>query len=308
MAAPLSSYIPTLTREDVIPYLTGDAARRLVELPAHARADLSNVYLRSNSCAVCKVYALALIEHPVTTVIATQVSGVRSSPSHFEMTLTNTNLSDVIEFCVDVCQQKRYEGNQAKRHVFLLSIVETLKLSKFAALRSLLFDFQNTSWFILMSYPDVPIPRCLIDTCSIINLCPFDLDRFKRAKGITSHAGRSTDPIDIILLNHFTKKTALDTFVGSRMDELVRGTRDTYQERLKDFVIKVGASCVPVHTLSHLLLEWGRQTQVDLPRLITLLAAMEHTCRISSKQIFALEYYIDAIVKACCGASSRPTP
>ena len=278
--------------------------------------------------------------------LSTTVEGVRSCPSHFEVIIHNGNLIEATDYCATVCKvgpmNQNKNKNQNQRHTFLIYITSPLGKGRAACLRALLLDHPLNAWFIVIANPDTPVSAAIIETCSVINLCKFDLDRFASDRNLGVVEGKGKDPLDLLIAAN--RKSAaerategatdsmLDTFVRARFNSMLQSfiatglcfkggkgckeCKDPYQEQLKDFCIRIGASCIPIKRLGFSILssfsfsfsqtdssKEKENEKEDLHiQLLHLVTKMEHMCRISSKQIFALEFYIDACIR--CIANS----
>lgn len=333
----LDSLIPELTIDDVRPYLKDQAALALLSLSQSVDGgDFPNVFIRSNSVAVSRAYALAIcmplskkkdkaklfnqyqaIQLPG---LSTTVEGVRSCPSHFEVIIHNRNLIEATDYCTTVCKVGPMNKNQKQRHIFLIYITSPLGKGRAACLRALLLDHPLNAWFIVIANPDTPVSAAIIETCSVINLCKFDLDQFASDRNLDSFKEKGKDPLNLLIAANRQSATEratdsmLDTFVRAQFNSMLqsfvamgqgkggKGCKDPYQEQLKYFCIRIGASCIPIKRLGLSILSSSsigssKEKEKVYIQLLHLVTKMEHMCRISSKQIFALEFYIDACIR-----------
>jgi hypothetical protein len=328
----LDTLIPELTIDDVRPYLKDQAALSLLSLAEGEIKDFPNVFVRSNSVAVSRAYALALSPSPSLSLSkpsyqTTSVEGVRSCASHFEVIIHNGNLIEATEYCAGICKVGSCYYRSENRHTFLIYIMSPLGKGRAACLRALLLDHQANAWFVVISNPDTPVCTAIRETCTVINLCKFDLERFAIDRNLL--LGGSRDPLDLLIsaqreAGKEKEVAMLDAFVRARFNAMLNSwnskakdrEKEPYQEQLKDFCVRIGASCIPIKRLGFSILssylhclaskeENGKEEKDKQHELLHLVTKMEHMCRISSKQIFALEYYIDACIR--CIAFSPPS-
>ena len=69
----------------------------------------------------------------------------------------------------------------------------------------------------------------------------------------------------------------------------------TYFKDLRTYCIKISAGCIPISTFAQFILEWKADTEI-----VCYLASLDLALKKTSKEIFALEFYVQSIVEYCC--------
>jgi hypothetical protein len=207
---------------------------------------------------------------------------------------------------VNICQQKTVLGG--KRHVIVMNIVDKLKSNIALAIKSIINKYTNNALFIVRNDNGVHIDEHLVASCLTVRLV-FDHELF--AADFANATGKKittfTDPMNMCIALDLPAGADLDPlqhFVSHHMTHmlnlLAKGdtTVDTYGKALRDFCIKVGASCIPIATLGHCILAWlEKRGNVDVSDYVGSVAQMEHMTKCVTKPLFALELKIDEIVQ-----------
>ena len=110
------------------------------------------------------------------------------------------------------------------------------------------------------------------------------------------------DPVNAMLLLHVDRLgdscgaiSSLGAFVCkyiTNLEKIQNGNMLEYSKVLREFCIRLGAACVPIHVVAKEILQIYKSYEI-----ISLLAEMEHCCVTTSKNLFALQYYIDLIIR-----------
>jgi hypothetical protein len=268
--------------------------------------DLPPLLLKSSSCpmSLCFIRRMCKIAHggkePLPLLELQE--GVLSNVYMFHVNLSNQHSFDMFEFVTNSVQQKRPCGD-ASRHIVVFNIVDKLRHAVCLGIKSIVSKWSSNALFIIRNDGGYFLPLVVTAMFQIVRVstscCSFAKD-FEHALGGKKLPLVDKDPMNMcIALEGVAPFDALQRYVYMTMDKLganVDKPINVYGKLLRDFCVRIGASCVPVATIAMHILE--KETNVEYKQeLVSILARMEHGCAIVSKPIFTLELEIDRIVR-----------
>jgi len=237
----------------------------------------------------------------------------------FHVDVSNNIIKDVSDFVLNTCQQKAVNGGG--RHLIVINIVDKLKTNVALAIKSIINKYTNNALFIIRNDNGHYIDQHIFTSCQIVRLTInhelFHSD-FRKAIGLEETATTSgyTDPMNMcIAFEYQADVDPLSTFVNHHMDNLINtlsnptSTVDTYGKALREYCIKVGASCISIATLGHYMITWMQNNSVIDNELATdiihEIAMMEHMTKCVTKPLFALEHHVDEIIQKIYKRANR---
>ena len=313
-----------ITEDVVLTHLTNRYAIELLKNDVEMY-DMPHIFLKGSSTVVKNVYTSLLAkkmtqpfrQHQPNQPYLSNSSQTRTQPLvpldpekpfikgnaiMFKIDVCNGNIHESIKFIQGILRQRSLLG---PRHVVAINIVDVLKHNPMLAIKSVLDESENV-FFIVTGSSSCFIDQRILHVCTQIRM-DFDIERFKfnLNNGTVGTVGTvvSSDPLDIILLYYSAspfESTSLEKFIHknlANLSQLLKKDKTTvlvYGKALRDFCIRIGASCVPISTVCHHILSFMPSQS---PFLLDLVAEMDNMCALASKHIFALEYFMDLIVK-----------
>lgn len=266
--------------------------------------DLPPILLKSSSCpmSLCFIRRMGKIAHLKEPLPLLELQeGVLSNVYMFHVNLSNQHSFDMFEFVTNSVQQKRPCGD-ASRHIVVFNIVDKLRHAVCLGIKSIISKWSSNALFIIRNDGGYFLPlvvTAMFQTVRVSCSSSF-VEDFERALGGKKLPLVDQDPMNMcIALEGVAPFDALQNYVYMTIDKLVANVDkpiNVYGKLLRDFCVRIGASCVPVSTIAMHILE--KETNVENKQeLVSILARMEHGCAIVSKPIFTLELEIDRIVR-----------
>ena len=270
--------------------------------------DFPPIFLQSKSRVVNSIFASRLAKHVTGTLTGTltgthdmipldeEIPFIKGNTLCFQIDICNSNIHDCVAFIKSTCTQKSMIGS---RHVVILNIVDALKRNPSLAIKSIIEFFSFNAFFIVSSC------GCFVDArirnmCTLVNL-EFDIRKLIGEQNESIIKQSEGDPVNAMLLLHVDRlgdPCSLAAFVRKyitnleKIQKIQNGNMLEYSKVLREFCIRLGAACVPIHVVAKEILKI-----YDSYDIISLLAEMEHCCVTTSKNLFALQYYIDLIIR-----------
>jgi len=162
----------------------------------------------------------------------------------------------------------------SKRHYVVIKIVERLRHNNICALMSLIKKYSATTVFIFIDNQFHPVPLCIQSLLFRIVI---------KSKGEEKR-----------------KCTSCETFILNNIQKLYelykkpQCTAVTYFKELRTFCVKISAGCIPISKLAEYILQWKADSEI-----VSFLADLDVALKKTSKELFALEYYIQLIIDHC---------
>lgn len=181
------------------------------------------------------------------------------------------------------------------RHIIVLNIVE--KVSRYAlSIRSIINRYLSTTTFIIVNNFDHFVSNSICELMLPINLS-FNMELFCNDANVPPEIQNTSlyDPMDIcIKMSHldmsFTDTSnSLENYIFKQLDAL---NLCKTNQGVRNIAIKLGAACVPISTLSRIILKWRGD-----PYVVTLLCEMDHIIKQNSKELFAMENFFHQLIK-----------
>ena len=158
----------------------------------------------------------------------------------------------------------------SKRHYIVIKIVEKLRHSITAGLVSLIKKYSSTTVFIFIDNQYHHVPLCIQSL--LFRVVIKQKDNYESCKQFVCQGIQK-------LYDSFKKPTCTVT----------------YFKDLRTYCIKISAGCIPISTFAQFILEWKADTEI-----VCYLASLDLALKKTSKEIFALEFYVQSIVEYCC--------
>lgn len=163
----------------------------------------------------------------------------------------------------------------SKRHYIVIKIVEKLRHSIAAGLASLIKKYSSTTVFIFIDNQYHHVPLCIQSLLFRVAI---------KGGGESGDGGGG----------------ACKQFVVQGIQKLYDTFKKpsctvTYYKDLRSYCIKISAGCIPISKFAKYILDWKADAEI-----VCYLANLDLALKKTSKEIFALEYYIQSIVEHCC--------
>ena len=257
-----------------------------------------HLYIKSASCIVTWAYinhmVCVMIGKPVTNLFASLQTSETDYLYNNYMFVINAN-SESIPIIKSIVEQKCLVLD---RHIIVINIIEQLRDTVALALYSVINSYSNTTLFIVVNGSAQPITRSLQNLLLSVHL-DFDMELFKKdfeSQSILDLCIGDSDPLNLCIQmeTKLTLKDFLGDYVRVKLDLLKSATttQTVYYNELRNLVISIGAGCVPVPRLCEILLQWHADGES-----VAILAEMEAALRITTKELFGLEHYINRFIQ-----------
>ena len=283
-----------------------------------------------HSCESIDMNTFTMSEVEVTNASGSKnVIPFKSHRFWIEIDLDCNNNNDKNLICQAIKSLGSHVSYTTKRHIIILKNMSNMPDLMDYALRNILEDFIKTTLFILVTDNLSKINETIRSRCMIVNtnisiqkmmdLASIlvsqtrpdvyqikDLDLYDLLK----HANFDIISLSIILeFNSPTQYTGhKSAFVINKLDELVCSlssksvTYLQFAEKLRDFVIRIGASCIPIKSICKDIVAYVvKNKPVMIHDIVPIIADMEHMSQKVNKSIFVLEGYIEKIARLLAG-------
>jgi hypothetical protein len=228
--------------------------------------------------------------------------------------ISDTELNSCISTIRNISQHKNMVYN---RHVIVLYFDSHCKSNTYVVIRGAMLMYMSNTCFIVVGSNNLYIPSSIsVLGCRLGFTFKFDelLKDFAISACVSStnvaklKLHSDDDPINMCMLaemNDISKyvKTSIDSILSllSRPNVNIHD----YTKAIRKFTVKISASCVPISQLGkevvnycmehHPLLCMHRMHRMH--RIVEIMTDMEHSSKLLSKEIFAIEYHIELLIK-----------
>lgn len=238
----------------------------------------------------------------------------KSNKFFCEIDMDQGNVSDLSTFgdCThSICNQAPYLF--ANKHLIVLHRIDRIHINIRNVLSRLMQKYHRTTSFLLTS-DNRPFPTCF-NACLILNLCVayprllrvshlfqtsltqleceqlmtlarYDLTNFALLCSLKS-------PLSFIgHLQSYIKSSILELVLASKCSDSMK-----YADLIRDFVIRIGASCVDPASIGRIIIDLSESMRKDSCRVSEVTCEMQENIIQVNKQIFSLERYMHRVVE-----------
>lgn len=269
----------------------------------NANVPIPNLYIRSNSFmsawSFINVLICKLNNIPITNLYKKLVSAADEYMYNNYMFVFNINTCS-LENIKGIVEQPSITLN---RHCIIIICNEVLKNKAiYKSINSLINKYIDNAFFIFLNVNNSYISNVIthtflylhvkIDVKSLIS-DNFSEDIFNPIMELIDN-----DPLNLCILldvKCLEPETKLEKYILKNLEKLTneyRSSSVSYFTSLHNFCICLNSGCIPINKLATIILKYKSSCEI-----VSLLTEMDWTYKNINKTIFAIEHYLDKIIK-----------